>query len=427
MSEKPLHVFCTFKDPYPNGWAMASRLALYAKAVCSEGIRFTVASEAQMREGASSDSDGWARLFEGHEVWHWRRRGWMDRIPIVRDAYAGWKRWTLYRHIGRSEDIDVVFSAGYRWLQLLFLSSICRSRGIPFCLELNELPHSIVARRADHQWLNRIKRWITLRIVFPRLDGFLVISERLRELASAHASPRAAIVKVPILTDTISEPGGVSTTDRAAQGSRAADPSPFVFHAGTLTVEKDGIFDVLEGFAKCVTTLDLDSQCRERLKTLRFEFSNIKTLPVIKAKLRGIVKAYGIEDRVTFHRGLSRGELEQKFRTCALAIINKPDNVRNSYNFSTKLGEYMSWGIPILTTAVGESRRHLRDGQNCVLLSDAPSSDEIARRIAELYCDPERAERIGAGAKKTAEASFSYLNHRERLCDFFADVAGERT
>lgn len=479
-----MNIFCAYKGKYPNGFAMANRLRLYAKALCSDTFRFTVASEGQIRKQKAEHP--FLERFDGHSYWHWRTAGLPDRIPILRDLYASLKRWKLYRYIWKNRDIDVVFSAGYSWPQMLALATLCHASGKKYCIELNELPHSIVASRTSNEFTNRIKRWITLNIAFPRIDGFIVISENLKQIARQYASTTARIVKVPILTDTMHssrvqqheaqheaqqhevkhkvqyemqyevkhgvkhEVQNSEPRTKKAETHETAKNTPFIFHAGTLTIEKDGILDVIEGFAKCVTaqkTQPTDRSLRDHnnhnhnnprdnnnssslrdhqnlsnLNNLRFEFSNQQTLPSIKSRIHAIIDQYGIHDRITFHQHLSPENLDHKFRTCSLIIINKPENLRNRHNFSTKLGECMSYGLPIITTAPGDSRNYLRDRENCLMLPNNANSDDIARHITTLINDPDLAATLGQNAKTTAENHFAWPHHRDALRTFFTSV-----
>ena len=254
----------------------------------------------------------------------------------------------------------------------------------------------------DTEGLRRIKRWLTLRLAFPNIDGFIAISENLNELALKYASSRANVIKIPILTDYFLE-------DNRKMNSE----EPFIFHAGTLTREKDGIIQVFEGFGKAVQGLNVK---------LNFELSNYDTLPDVKTQIESIIDEYNIREQVIFHNHLSEIELAEKFQACSMVIINKPDNFRNRYNFSTKLGECMSYGLPIITTSTGESDNYLIDGSNCIVIRDSQSSDEIMKYIARLNSNSQLAESLGRNARETAIRNFGYENYATPLSEFFKEL-----
>ena len=390
-------LFCAYKGAYPKGQAMANRLQCYAKALVASDITFTVASE-----GQKSNAPGRMEMFEGHKIWYWRKPYFWDRIPIFNLFFSGIARWKLYFHLFRNRDIDVLFSAGYRWPQMILFAVIARLSGKKYVLELNEAPHSIIASRFQTEATNQLKRWITLHFAFPLIDGFVVISNNLGSLALKHANQKAKSVKIPILTDSV-----LPKTDYTQK------EAPTIFHAGTLAIDKDGIVTVFEGVAKAITQSGMNIQ---------FVLAHYQTLPVIKSQIEAIIDEYGIKENITFHNFLWGEDLAHQFRNASLIIINKPDNYRNRHNFSTKLGECMSYGLPIIATSVGESVNYLSDGENCLLLNSSEDADELSAKILRILQDPDLAKRLGEGAKRTADRDFHYSNYGRVFKEFFDNL-----
>ena len=391
-------LFCAYKGAYPKGQAMANRLRCYAKALVASDITFTVASE-----GQKNNAPGRIEIFEGHKVWLWRKPYFLDRIHGFKLLFSGFARWKLYAHLFRNREIDVIFSAGYRWPQMILFALIARLSGKKYVIELNEVPHSIIVGRFQMKATNRLKRWITLHFAFPLIDGFIVISNNLHSLTLKHANQKAKTIKIPILTDSV-----VPKTDYTLKKVIT------IFHAGTLTIDKDGIVTVFEGVAKAITQSGMNIQ---------FVLSNYQTLPGIKSQIESIMDRYGIRDNVTFFNYLSKEELEVQYRNASLVIINKPDNYRNRYNFSTKLGECMSYGLPIIATPVGESANYLQDGENCLLLQSCEDADELSAKIMRIVQDPDLAKRLGEGAKNTADQYFHYSNYETVFRAFLEDLS----
>lgn len=394
MSDSQVKILCLYKGSYPKGQAMANRLRNYADAICSENFGFTVASEGQKVKRASEEL-----LFEGHKVFHWRKKSNWDKLPLIRDMSAWLHRIKLYKYLASQGEYDVLFSSGYRWPQMIVMLLLAKVIRKKYVVELNELPHSIKARRTDTSFSNALKRFITLRCVFPFVDGFICISKELEELLEPIVSSSCKVIRVPILTDVPTIPSNPSRIK-----------SDFIFHAGTLTNFKDGIETVFEAYGKAVRQNGLD---------LRYEFSNFNTLPAIKDKIRKIINRYDLQDLVTFHNYLSQEELHQKLQSCYMVVINKPNNIRNKYNFSTKLGECMGYGIPIITTAYGDSFLFLEDHNNALIIGDSTDSDQLAVLMHTLHSDKELAKQIGIAARKTAEQEFHYSNFSKPLRDYF--------
>jgi len=390
-------LFCAYKGAYPKGQGMATRLQCYAKALIASDVTFTVASE-----GQKSNAPGRMEIFEGHTVWYWRKPYILDRIPGFNLFFSGFARWRLYAHLFRNREIDVIFSAGYRWPQMILLALIARLSGKKYVIELCEVPHSIIASRLQFDITNRLKKWITLHLAFPLIDGFVVISENLRSMALKHARSKAKLIKVPILSDSVNPKTDYRPKKKVT-----------IFHAGTLTIDKDGIVTVFEGVAKAITQSGMNIQ---------FVLAHYQTLPDIKSQIEAIIDEYGVREHIIFHNFLWNEDLEYQFRNASLVIINKPDNYRNRYNFSTKLGECMSYGLPIIATPVGESGNYLKDGENCLLLNSSEDADELAAKILRIVQDPDLAKRLGEGAKNTADRYFHYSNYKVAFNEFFRNL-----
>jgi glycosyltransferase involved in cell wall biosynthesis len=114
-------------------------------------------------------------------------------------------------------------------------------------------------------------------------------------------------------------------------------------------------------------------------------------------------------------------EYHWHLKNCSFVIINKPNNLRNSYNFATKLGEYMSYGSPIITTTVGESKQYLIDGENAYCLKD-DSVECIIEKINELLGNQSRAIEIGIKSYETAISNFHYQKYALKLSNFLENL-----
>ena len=182
-----------------------------------------------------------------------------------------------------------------------------------------------------------------------------------------------------------------------------------IFHAGTLTLEKDGIVTVFEA-------IGLAMQKSE--KNIRFVLSNYRTLPKIKHQIEAILDKYGMREKVVFNDFMKKADLEDTFRSSSLVIINKPDNYRNRYNFSTKLGECMSYALPIISTTVGESEQYLEDSKNCLVIHSSDNAEELCDHILKILSNTDLAQSLGIKAKNTADKYFRYSNYIQAFKDF---------
>ena len=69
-----------------------------------------------------------------------------------------------------------------------------------------------------------------------------------------------------------------------------------------------------------------------------------------------------------------------------------------------KVGDALSYGLPVVTTAVGAEGMGLRDGEEALL---ADTAEELAAAVVRLYRDPELWRRLSANARAHVERHFS--------------------
>ena len=75
-----------------------------------------------------------------------------------------------------------------------------------------------------------------------------------------------------------------------------------------------------------------------------------------------------------------------------MVIYNKYDTQQNSYCFSTKLSEYLSFSRPVITTTIGEANNYFKDGVNAFIVE--PHKPElIADKIVYACSHPKVVEK----------------------------------
>jgi glycosyltransferase involved in cell wall biosynthesis len=395
-----MKVLVVFDNFYPEGMAMSNRLHLYAKGLVEVGTKVRILA----LKARSKSFD--IQNFEGVEYYN-LKTGFQKGIPnFLKRIGVFIERIYLYKHLFKEiKNYDVIWAIDFSWFPLLIISMISKIHNKKIVIELNELPNSIIASRLQSNFSNSIKRQLLFKIAYPKINGFIVISEALELLANNKKSSSAKVIRIPILMDKEKFSNYENKVENRFKNR-------FVLHAGTLTEEKDGIIEVFEAIARVI---------KENDPQLKFILSNKITLPKVIGKIDKIIENYGIKENVIFHNHISKIELDKYLKTCTFAIINKPNTERNSYNFSTKLGEYLSYGIPVITTPVGESSRYLVDRINAHIIN----SDDInglIQRIIEILESPETAINLANRGRETAIDNFDYRLYSKDLLNFFSSL-----
>ncbi len=84
-----------------------------------------------------------------------------------------------------------------------------------------------------------------------------------------------------------------------------------------------------------------------------------------------------------------------------------------------KIGEALSWGLPVVTTSIGAEGMGLSEGVDALI---ADSAEEFAKKVILLYGDKELWEKLSINGKKKVEIEWSPSSIKKRIERiFFAD------
>lgn len=275
------------------------------------------------------------------------------------------------------------------------ITQIAHSRGAKVIRDLCELPFGTNEETAKCI----ASRKIVLEEQFPKMDGFICISDTLVDLAKSHASATCKIIKIPILVDfsDYDLPDLYSETD-----------TPYLFHAGTLFDQKDGITGMMEGFALA----------RKKWKgPLHFYLTgNLETSPQ-RHSIEDIIIKYQLGEDVKFLGYLTEKELRDYLSKAALTIINKYPTQQNHYCFSTKMAEYLAASKPLIITRVGEAINWVEDKKSAIIV-DPQSPGQLADAIIFLLSNPLIRREIGSNGKQLCKEVFDYNQYGQSLYDY---------
>jgi glycosyltransferase involved in cell wall biosynthesis len=391
-----MKILFLFNGIYPEGMAMSNRLHLYAKGLLANGVQVDVVIPSNKRSNTSG-------FYEGIKFS-------TIKNPIIFQNYFLRQINSVFASFyyaeycfRKAKNYDVFLIPGFGWFSALLMILCTHIGGARLVMEVNENPYSPEGGRLDPVWIRKIRRQLMLYLPFQFTDGFIVISESLEKLIQKHKRRFAKIIKIPILIDNKSE---LLTASKDLK-------HPFIFHTGGLSETKDGVIAMFEAFSKA---------CKKLTVPLRFILTTKVMQPGLLQKIESIINTNGLKDRVIFKGLLSKKELNDLRNSCTLAIINKPSNWQNDYNFPTKLGELMLAGIPVIASSTGEMGKYLKDNETAFIVP-ANDIDAIAEKILFIVNNPDIATIIGQNGKNFALEKFNFLNYSDKLTSFFKSFA----
>ncbi|HBK83738.1 MAG TPA: hypothetical protein DDZ41_09110, partial [Flavobacterium sp.] len=129
-------------------------------------------------------------------------------------------------------DVLIVYpSLDFRVFIILF----AKLKNKKVVLEINEFPYV----NSKYKIIAQVKRALQFKLVWKLIDGFIVISEELKKIVFKNKNINAKVIKIPILSET---------KDFSHINLQNPETNHYIFHAGSLYEEKDGILGIIEAF-----------------------------------------------------------------------------------------------------------------------------------------------------------------------------------
>jgi glycosyltransferase involved in cell wall biosynthesis len=269
---------------------------------------------------------------------------------------------------------------------------LARVLGIPVAREMNELPWALKSSRSPAE-----------RRISPLwgVDGIVAISDRIQEWAVAESrrlGKNKVVVHVPILADV-----------NEVEPAEERDGEPYVLFAGSAEYV-DIIVFILDAME---TVWRHHPECRLYLTGFAKEDKRAgRVLSELGRRVTGRVRVCGYLARQDFVSILSKAKA---------LLIPLPDDDVSRARFPTKIGEYLSASVPVVTSRVGEIPRYLYDGENAFVAEPGDPS-AFGEKILECLDDPERAHAVGLRGRKTAESVFHYEAYTKTLGRFVGNI-----
>ena len=385
-------------EPIPNGMAATNRIKCYARAVKNGGLDCQVLvcrrTEVFGKPPRNLEGDGCFNGIPFHYIGGTPLRAGNVFSRQLNDRLDRWSTESyLRKNLGKG-DVVLFYNAGDIKSTLRYVKAAHRNGA--FCIrDLCELPYGTGEETRQALRL----RNLVLQQQFPRFDGIISISDALQNLAKQYSLPSCKHIKVPILVDF----------DFFRVDDKPETPAfPFIFHAGTLYEQKDGILGMVEAFGKAKQHLPFPIKY---ILTGSIESSSCPD------ELRGIIQKYNLENCVEFVGYLSGSQIKDYLGRASLLISNRPKSTQDYYGFSTKLGEYLASGTPLIITKWGEAVNWLKDQENAFIVEPG-DVNKMSAAIVQVFTHPAESREVGRAGQELCRQSFDYKVWSKPLVEF---------
>ncbi len=385
---------------FPKGRAPARRVATLAQALAAAGADVTVSVPYSSID--SSVDRGSYRIEQAYiaKLGQSLRRG-AARIPIWLHLFTR-SKWTLgiiWKLVARPPD---VFYAYQPWIDSLVAVAVARILGIRVYTEIVDLyPPGLTSTP-----LIRIAVYLdSLAIATaPRLSsGLLAISSRIEDWARS-IRPSLPILRLPILVDVATFSGG---DPRGFQGVVRIPGAPVIVYTGSFA-KSQGLGILLEAVALL------------RRSGIIANLIVAGSSGTVDAEVPDeLASVLGIDDCFQ-NLGLVDGDRIPDLQSLATVLVMpKLDLPVNQVGLSTKLGEYLASGRPVIASDVSDVRLYLMNNRDIILCKPG-DVDELAEAIQRMISNPCLAKEVGQAGRSMALAHFDSNVNALRVLEFIA-------
>lgn len=133
--------------------------------------------------------------------------------------------------------------------------------------------------------------------------------------------------------------------------------------------------------------------------------------------LRRLIDKYQIADSLVFVGYLNRDQIKEYLTHASLVISNRPKSKQDYNGFSTKVGEYLASGTPLIMTNWGEAVNWLENGKSAYI-TEPEDMEALAGVIVHVFSNPEESRKVGLAGQEVCRKCFDYRNWSKPLVEF---------
>jgi len=124
--------------------------------------------------------------------------------------------------------------------------------------------------------------------------------------------------------------------------------------------------------------------------------------PSRREAARRRVSELGLADRIEMRGFVPLDAVREQVARSHILLNLRREGIWSRSGLSTKLSEYLASGRFVLTSAVGDVTRYVRDGESAVVLPSPFTAEAVAAAIRAALDSPDRRRAIGAAGRAVA-------------------------
>lgn len=294
--------------------------------------------------------------------------------------------WDIYRRLRPG---DIVYLYGEVDLMML----LSHKKGIHLFCERTEHPE--VHSPQGRLFKPSINKYISC---CKKVDGLFVISTFLRDYFVKNGINENKVTIVNSIVDTT-----------RFDGLEKQPSEPYFAYCGNGNNKKDKVDELIKVFARVAA----------RHEDIKFYIVG-PTKQVYKDETDNVqlVQELGLDERVIFTGVKPASEVPQLLVNAKALFLTRPNTLQNRAGFSTKLGEYLASGNPVVAAGVGDIPLYLKNKDNAFVYKPG-DYDAVEDAMEFILTHPEEAQVVGQRGKEVAYQHLNALIETKKLIKAF--------
>lgn len=370
--------------PFPFGLAATNRIKAYSKALISQGVDVTVIVPEPRDNNCGNERklpdegvyDGISYIFPSGRY--------KSKSKILRGIATKSKFRFLYgvyktlQYVKKDGNLDYIIISNDNPLYLQLYIQVAKSIGAKIIFIFDEYPVPI-----RHKLKSDIPNWkkFAYKNILKKVDGYISITENLYSYYLQFANKPGFIMSVIVDFEKFSV---VTNTKKK-----------HITYMGNMEISKDNVDLIIKAFSKIS-----DSFPKYTLHLYGNPSSSTSSL------LNNLIKDLGLTDRVFIEGKVKSDEVPEILNSSMILVSSQPNTLRAAGGFPTKLGEYLSTGVPTIVTDVGENSKDLVNMVDCIFTIPDDVKD-YADKLEWVLSNYEDALKIAENGKTFIKEKYS--------------------
>lgn len=315
------------------------------------------------------------------------KRRWDDFIGFLKSYIYVFKTLLFKRNC------KLIFYGTYPIFEFLILI-LCKISGVSCMKEINEHPEILLSSKR----FRHLSEYFFLKINTKLYSGLLLMTSKLEEYFKNYGISSDKLLLINNFVDF-----------KRFEKKKSDENKPYIFFAGCLKEEKDGLFTLLSVFKNII----------EKYNDLKLIVAGYGDNNVING-FENYIKKNSLQNKVINLGEISSEEIPSLISGAKLLVLPRPKTLQSEFGFPTKLLEYIASKKPVICSNVGNISEFFKD-ESDILFYQPGEINMLEEKINFVLQNYDKALIIAQKGYDLAQKSFNYFIETKKVIEFFHD------